>query len=94
MRENAYLKWMAENTDTRWCNDSALRSDYMAAIKYGAVGCTTNPPLSFEALTTETDHFFSLVEEVRSKFSGSEKNSSFLFIISIIPFCTASSANA
>ena len=73
MRENAYLKWMAENTDTRWCNDSALRNDYMAAIEYGAVGCTTNPPLSFEALTTETDHFQSLVEEVRSKFSGSEK---------------------
>jgi len=73
MRENAYLKWMADNTDTRWCNDSALRNDYMAAIEYGAVGCTTNPPLSFEALTTETGYFQSLVEEVRSKFSGREK---------------------
>ncbi|MDR1931929.1 MAG: hypothetical protein LBQ57_03795 [Spirochaetales bacterium] len=73
MSENVYLKWMAENTDTRWCNDSALRNDYMGAMKAGAVGCTTNPPLSFEALTTNTDRFGAKVEEVRAKFSGREK---------------------
>ena len=73
MRENAYLKWMAENTDTRWCNDSALLSDYMGAREYGAVGCTTNPPLSFEALTTDTDRFGARVKEIGSKYSGREK---------------------
>jgi len=73
MSHDAYLKWMAGNTDTQWCNDSALRSDYMAAKENGAVGCTTNPPLSFEALTTETDRFQARVEELRSKFTGSEK---------------------
>jgi len=73
MRENAYLKWMAENTDTRWCNDSGLRNDYMAAKEYGAVGNTTNPPLSFEALSTETDQFQARIDEIRSKFSGREK---------------------
>ena len=73
MSENAYLKWMAGNTDTRWCNDSALRSDYIAARDNGAVGCTTNPPLSYEALTTETEQFQAHVDQIRSKFSGSEK---------------------
>jgi len=73
MSENTYLKWMAENTDTRWCNDSGLRDDYMAALASGAAGCTTNPPLSFEALTTNTDRFQAKVDEVRTKFSGSEK---------------------
>ncbi|MCL1818791.1 MAG: hypothetical protein FWG35_07655 [Spirochaetaceae bacterium] len=73
MGENTYLKWMAENTDTRWCNDSALRADYMAAKESGAVGCTTNPPLSFEALSTETEGFAAKVAEVRGKFSGREK---------------------
>ena len=72
MREIAYLKWMAENTDTRWCNDSALREDYIAARGSGAVGCTTNPPLSFEALTTE-ERFKERVNEIRREFSGSEK---------------------
>ena len=73
MSENAYLKWMAENTDTRWCNDSALRNDYLPARGNGAVGCTTNPPLSFEALTTETEYFKTRVDEIRSRFSGSAK---------------------
>ncbi|MCL2381017.1 MAG: hypothetical protein FWC64_05420 [Treponema sp.] len=73
MSENTYLKWMAENTDTQWCNDSALRHDYINAKENGAVGCTTNPPLSFEALTTETERYKAHVEEIRSRFSGSEK---------------------
>ena len=73
MSENTYLKWMAENTDTRWCNDSALRGDYLAAMKSGAVGCTTNPPLSFEALSTGSEGFTAKVDEVRKKFSGSQK---------------------
>ncbi|MDR0561719.1 MAG: hypothetical protein LBG73_03430 [Spirochaetaceae bacterium] len=73
MRDHGYLKWMAENTDTRWCNDSALRNDYTQAIACGAAGCTTNPPLTFEALTTDTDRFQAQVEAVRSRFSGREK---------------------
>ena len=72
MSENGYLKWMAQNTDTRWCNDSALRENYIGARENGAVGCTTNPPLSFEALTSE-EFFRSGVEEIRSKYSGREK---------------------
>jgi transaldolase len=72
MSETAYLKWMAENTDTRWCNDSALRKDYLSARENGAAGCTTNPPLSFEALTTE-DIYKDRLKEVCSKYHGSEK---------------------
>jgi transaldolase len=71
--DNHFLKWMVENTDTRWCNDSALRDNYLQAIQNGAVGCTTNPPLSFEALTVETDRFGEKVKEIGSKFSGREK---------------------
>lgn len=47
-----YLKWMAENTPTQYCNDDALMPDIEDALASGAVGCTSNPPLSFEALTT------------------------------------------
>jgi transaldolase len=73
MRDNSYLKWMAENTDTRWCNDSALREDYLPAMQYGSVGCTTNPPLSFQALTDNADRFQAKAAEVRTRFSGREK---------------------
>jgi transaldolase len=73
MRDNSYLKWMAENTDTRWCNDSALREDYLPAIQYGAVGCTTNPPLSFQALTENQDRFRAKADAVQTRYSGREK---------------------
>ncbi|GHV42701.1 hypothetical protein AGMMS49546_22230 [Spirochaetia bacterium] len=73
MAKNLYLSWMAANTDTRWCNDSALRNDFLSARDDGAVGCTTNPPLSFEALTTNTDRYGGKVKAVQAKFSGREK---------------------
>jgi len=51
MREIDYLKWMSESTDSQWCNDSADADDLEAALRYGASGCTTNPPLSYLALS-------------------------------------------
>lgn len=49
----SYLAWMAAATPSRWCNDSALTSTVEAALARGAVGVTTNAPLSYEALTHE-----------------------------------------
>jgi transaldolase len=46
---------MATETKTRWNNDSAIDSQVDAAVAQGAVGVTTNPPLSYEALITEKD---------------------------------------
>lgn len=57
MANNPYLKWMADNTPTQWCNDSAILSDLQSALEDGAVGCTTNPPLSFETLSTRPGDF-------------------------------------
>lgn len=57
MATNPYLKWMAESTPTQWCNDSAILSDLNLALEDGAVGCTTNPPLSFETLSTHPEDF-------------------------------------
>ena len=51
---NSYLSWMASQTKTCWNNDSAIDSQVDAALAQGAIGATTNPPLSFEALTTQT----------------------------------------
>lgn len=57
MRESAYLKWMAENTYTQWCNDSAMLNDIEDALKCGAMGCTSNPPLTYEVLTSTPEIF-------------------------------------
>ncbi|TVQ21167.1 MAG: hypothetical protein EA382_13940 [Spirochaetaceae bacterium] len=52
-----YLSWMAAHTATKWCNDSADLNDLRRAFDAGAVGCTTNPPLSYLALTASPDAF-------------------------------------
>ncbi|MBQ8732643.1 MAG: hypothetical protein IJY82_07430 [Oscillospiraceae bacterium] len=47
----SYLEWMAKNTPTQWCNDSAIPKEMEDAIQFGgAIGCTSNPPLSYQAL--------------------------------------------
>lgn len=51
-----FLAWMAKNTPTNWCNDSALTTTITKALAQGAVGVTTNAPLSYEALTDESGH--------------------------------------
>ncbi|MDR0450720.1 MAG: transaldolase family protein [Treponema sp.] len=48
-----YLSWMAAETNTRWNNDSAIDAQAEAAMAQGAIGLTINPPLSYEALTTD-----------------------------------------
>lgn len=73
MRENLYLKWMASNTPTQWCNDSALPEDYINAVKYGAVGCTTNPPLTFQTITENVNIFGNKVDEIKKKIPDPKK---------------------
>ena len=51
----SYLSWLASETDSNWNNDSALAPQVENAVANGAIGATTNPPLSFEALTAEPD---------------------------------------
>ena len=58
---------MASETKTRWNNDSAIESQVDNALAQGAIGITTNPPLSYEALTTEPDTY-------RKKFAEIDRN--------------------
>jgi transaldolase len=49
-----YLSWLASETNTHWNNDSAVHSQVETACIQGAIGVTTNPPLSHEALVADT----------------------------------------
>ena len=55
MKEQNYFSWLTEQTDSQWTNDSAIMSQVINAKGIGAIGCTTNPPLSYEALTTDKE---------------------------------------
>ena len=53
MIKHQFLNWMAQNTKSCWCNDSAVISELNDALESGAIGCTSNPPLTCEALTRD-----------------------------------------
>jgi transaldolase len=72
MRENAFLKWMAENTPTQWCNDSALPGDYKDAMRYGAIGCTTNPPLTYQAIVEHPELYGDKVDEIKRRVPSAD----------------------
>ena len=66
---NTYLSWMASETKTRWNNDSAIDSQVDSAIAQGAIGATTNPPLSYEALTTQARIYGEKLSAIEKKKS-------------------------
>ncbi len=57
---SSYMSWLASESGSHWNNDSALMEQILHAEKNGAIGATTNPPLSLEALYTERDFYTSL----------------------------------
>jgi len=61
---------MAENTPTQWCNDSALPADYRDAMKHGAIGCTTNPPLTYQAIIEHPELYSVKVSDIKSRIAS------------------------
>lgn len=73
MIKHEYLNWMAKNTPTQWCNDSALTMDLEAALASGAIGCTSNPPLTFEALTVQPELYRDAMAAIPSTATGDDR---------------------
>ena len=73
MIEHEYLHWMTENTPSRWCNDSAILSDLESALGSGAIGCTSNPPLTYEALTTHPELYREAMARIPAHLSGNDR---------------------
>ena len=60
---SSYLLWLATEGGSQWNNDSALIKDIEQAEKNGAIGATTNPPLSHEAVVSEPDRYPTLPDK-------------------------------
>ncbi|HCM28254.1 MAG: hypothetical protein A2Z99_01790 [Treponema sp. GWB1_62_6] len=73
MVKHEYLNWMAKNTPTQWCNDSALMADLEAALESGAIGCTSNPPLTYQALLAEPDYYRSALAAMPASAKGDDR---------------------
>lgn len=68
----SYLSWLAHFTPSCWNNDSALLAQIEAAVNEGAIGVTTNPPLSYEALTTDVPAYADRLKALDKSLSGDE----------------------
>jgi transaldolase len=73
MNDLPYLKWMATHTETDWCNDSAMMDDIDNALEHGASGCTSNPPLSYQVLTTTPEVFGEELKRFPRNLDGDAK---------------------
>lgn len=73
MIKHAYLHWMSKNTDTQWCNDSAIIEEIEAALESGAIGCTSNPPLSYQTLTQAPEIFHEELAKIPADVSGDDR---------------------
>ncbi len=57
MSENRYLRWLSQETRTRWWNDSADSSELEEAMGNGAAGDPSNPVLVRQALLSRPDRW-------------------------------------
>jgi len=73
MIEQTYLQWLAQNTNTRWWNDSANTGELMMAIEHGASGVTTNPLLTLSALKTSKNAWIAEAKQVPARFPRSSE---------------------
>ena len=73
MKEHAYLKWMTDHTETRWCNDSAMPEEIEAALGSGAIGCTSNPPLTYQVLTAAPELFAGQLSQISGDLNEDQK---------------------
>ena len=61
MASDTYFDWLAAETATDWWHDSGAHLELREGIAHGAVGVTTNPPLTLQALLAEPESWSSLV---------------------------------
>ena len=73
MKEHKFLKWMSDNTRSRWCNDSAIPGEIESALASGAIGCTSNPPLTYQVLSTLPEEFAEDVAQIPTGIEGDAK---------------------
>lgn len=71
--KNEYLAWMASSTASKWNNDSAQFFEIDKAIGEGAVGVTTNPPLTYQLLMSDPDRFKNEFAAIDSNLEGDDR---------------------
>ncbi len=83
MKQTGYLQWAVENTKTAWWHDSAEPNELERGIGRGAVGATTNPLLSYLAVSKNKKAWAVEINRALSEQKEPEKKAEQLMSIAI-----------
>ncbi|MFC1636230.1 transaldolase family protein [Planctomycetota bacterium] len=83
MKQTGYLQWAIEETKTVWWHDSAEPGELQLGIQRGAIGATTNPFLSYLALSRNKEAWAQEIDGVLSEDLEPERKAERLMGIAI-----------
>jgi transaldolase len=81
MNDDTYLRWLVENTPTRWWHDSADPDELTRALANEASGVTTNPILTSQALRTNPGYWRPWVGALDPALSPEEKAIALMYAV-------------
>ena len=65
-----FFKWMTENTDTLFWNDSVLPQELALGLERGATGVTDNPAIGVRCLRSGPDAWAERIRGLKKQFSN------------------------
>ena len=73
MSETSYLRWLVNETPTTWWHDSGDPDELSQGLAHGATGVTTNPVLTYTALSSHPEKWASCLSNVPDNSSPEEQ---------------------
>jgi len=73
MTQTSYLQWLGNETPTSWWHDSADPTELAFALEHGAVGVTTNPVLTYQALRARASEWAGELPALQSSQPAEER---------------------
>ena len=81
MENDSYLRWLVEQTATRWWHDSGDPDELALALAHGASGVTTNPILTSQALRAQPGYWRPLMSPLDANLTLEEKAIALMYAV-------------
>jgi len=81
MAGESYLRWLVDETPTRWWHDSGDPLELERALAHGASGVTTNPVLTNQALRARPEYWSPLVGSLDPHLSPEERAIALMHVV-------------
>jgi len=78
---SSYLQWLVSNTKTSWWHDSADPAELAKGLADGAVGVTTNPLLSYQAIHAHPERWAELLQTVPKGLTPQQRAEAIVTIV-------------